>query len=135
MIFTEETMKENPLFANLMQDINSLYAHYGEPEFPTGPTTDNRGYDSTYGRAFTSDSIGDWDGHENEIAQSALDQLETVLDGIDRGRHPYYYPGSENFEEFQKEALGLINEDISHNAFDRMCGNPWMVGYELEHDD
>lgn len=129
MIYTEYQIETTPLFANVMEEINALHEELMQPEPPLSATTENRSYDRLYGRFFTDDTVGDWNGQEEEVAMSAQSQLETVLNGINRGRYVLYERGSDIWEEFEEEAATIVNDDLDYDVYDRMRSNPTMVGY------
>jgi len=125
MIFTNEQISENWLYAPIMEQINELHEKKGGPTMEVrGPTTETAGYDAHDGLQWTAESIGDWGGREQEVADTAQNALDDVLNAIDRGRLVFYKNQGDAWEEFANQAYELIREYNSYEAFDRLC-NEW----------
>lgn len=115
-IFTDTEIQQNWLYAPVMEQINQLHEEMGEPEAPnSGPTTGGALDDQ-----FTSDSIGDWDGKEEEVADWANERREEVLNALNMGSYPYYYQ-SDEWAEFANRAYELVMEFDAYDAFTRLC--------------
>lgn len=122
-LFTDKQIRENPLYAKLMHELNSTYSYFGHPDSPSesGPTTG-----SNFREYWQSDNIGDWEGNECEVADWANEKLDEVYAGIYRcgnGGISYFHQ-SDDWSDFDESAMYRIEAFHNAFAFDILCGIP-----------
>lgn len=126
-IYTEEQIDRNKLYNEVMQDINDLYSRHGDPvEFETDET--RRTTTGTHRKpVWAAGNIGDWDGNEEEVAESANEDLAIVHDGLNLMGHGGIYCRYSRPEwiEFVEAALDILAEYHSTEAYDVLCGCGW----------
>ena len=109
---------EFELFAELKKDIESLYKKMGSPD-----ELANEHIRTTTGNSdepfWTSSDIGDWDGHEELVAEWANAQYEEIL-SLSGNSGIHYYNTTPEWDAFAEEAKKLIDEDLT-TAFERLC--------------
>ena len=112
MIFDQEQIQSALVYGELMVDLNELHDSLGAPGMAVrGPTTDNAGFDAHEGQQWSPDSLGDWgDTDVNVVSKLLQEEYETVLNAINRGRYPYYYSQGEAWDEFERQALDLVDD-------------------------
>ncbi|HEB94309.1 MAG TPA: hypothetical protein ENI94_12790 [Gammaproteobacteria bacterium] len=115
-IFTDTEIQNNWLYAPVMEQINELHEKMGTPEAPnSGPTTGG-----PLSSVYAADSIGDWGGNEEYVADWANARREEVLNALNMGSYPYYYQ-SDDWTEFANQAYILVMEFDTYDAFQRLC--------------
>ena len=123
-IYNEDTISNNDFYGGVMVEINELYETMGEPdEFPRGET--RRATTGNHADPYwDSNTIGDWDGDEDEVAEWAQDQLNDVYHGLGMGGNGgicHYYT-SPKWDDFVCAAEEII--DAFHEvAYNDLCDN------------
>ena len=117
MIFTEENIEKNKLYAPVMEKINEIHDLADEPEPPdSGPTTGG-----LINSVWEADGIGvDWGGKEYLIAEKAHGLYLDVANALNLGDYPYYY-SSDEWLDFANKAGELLAEFQNYDAFQRLC--------------
>ena len=115
-LFTNDDLESNPVYRDIMLEINVLYEGCGSPAAPrTGPTTGGALEDF-----FAADGIGDWSGDEEAAATRANEEYAFVANALNRGSYPYYRE-SADWTGFADDAVVVLTEYNHDIVYDQLC--------------
>lgn len=122
MIYTPQQIKKNQLYGNVMKEINELHKLCHIPvEFNNEKRRTTTG--NQCNPFWDAGSIGDWDGDEDEVAETAQNLLNEVYSGLGLGGNGgimHYYRSSE-WADFVELAEEIIDNYHNTNAYDNLC--------------
>lgn len=125
------SLAADPFIGTIATEIGEIAARHGVDELPSGPSTERAGFTLA-----TSESMGEWDGHEDEAADAfnnAIDNIYRLIDVRHIGSGIFYTTHSsgefpENWEAFEQEATEAIESWLNYRAWDEFCNNPYGIG-------
>jgi len=123
MIYTQNDIDNNPLYEEVMEEINELHEEMDEPDEFDPDETKRTTTGNQLDPFWDAGNIGEWDEEEEEVVENAQGQLNCVYAGLGlygNGGISHYYRSSE-WVEFVELAEDIIDRYHADGAYENLC--------------